>query len=114
MADQEGQLIWRKTGWYGRWYAIVDGERVRVCRALGTDNKAVARRKLERLIAEGAPSHAIVEAKETVAQYAEAWVKSREERGLRSTEWERRHWEHVWKPEIGAMTLSQVKAQDIR
>lgn len=114
MSEQDGQLIWRKTGWYGRWYAIVDGERVRICRALGTDNKAVARRKLERLIAAGAPTAADVEAAETVGQYAEAWLKAREGRGLRSVEYERRHWKQTWKAEIGDMPLAAVKAQHIR
>ena len=47
---EEGQLIWRRTRWYGRFWAVVDGERIRVCRALGANNKAVAKRKLQRLV----------------------------------------------------------------
>jgi hypothetical protein len=47
---RSGQLIWRKSGWVARLTVEIDGERVRVCRALGTDNKAVARRKLARLL----------------------------------------------------------------
>src|SRR5690606_29189768 len=106
---------WRKTGWYGRWYAVVDGEKVRVTRALGTTNKAAARRKLERLIAEGAePSEATMKAPETVAQYAEAWLKSREGRGLRSVDYERRHFDRLWKPEIGSMPLPDVQSEHIR
>jgi len=53
----KGQLIWRNDGWHGRYYATVDGERIRVRRKLGTDNKAVARRKLKRLVeAESVPA----------------------------------------------------------
>jgi len=66
-----GQLIWRKSGWYARLWTIVDGERVRVCRALGTTNRAVAKRKLERLLA--AENGATEDAKrpETFAEAAE-------------------------------------------
>lgn len=46
-----GQLIWRKSGWYARVWTTIDGERVRVSKALGTTNRAVAKRKLERLLA---------------------------------------------------------------
>lgn len=54
-----GQLIWRKSGWYARFTAEVEGEKLRVCRALGTTNRAVARRKLARLVeGETAPSQA--------------------------------------------------------
>jgi integrase len=66
-----GQLIQRKAGWYARVWTIVDGERVRVCRALGTQNKLVAKRKLARLLeAENATSE---DAKrpETFAEAAE-------------------------------------------
>ena len=52
---RSGQLIWRKSGWVARLTVLVDGERIRVCRALGTDNKAVARRKLARLLESDAP-----------------------------------------------------------
>jgi len=35
--QQRGQLIWKdELGWYGRFYAIVEGERARVCRTLYT------------------------------------------------------------------------------
>jgi hypothetical protein len=50
---QTGQLIWvRGVGWTARYYAIVDGERVRPNRVLQTTNKSVARGKLAKLIAE--------------------------------------------------------------
>jgi integrase len=116
MADttQKGQLVWRRTGWLGRWWATVDGERIRVARMLGTDNKAVARRKLARLIAEGNPTPEAVKAPETVDGYAKAWLDGREGRGLRSADYERRHYDRIWKPAIGAMPLAAVKSQHIR
>ena len=53
-----GQLIWRKSGWYARFWTVVDGEEVRVSRPLGTENKAVARRKMARLMAGEDPAAA--------------------------------------------------------
>jgi hypothetical protein len=52
------QLIRRATGFYARFWAIVDGEHVRGTRALGTSNAAAARVKLERIVSEAlaAPS----------------------------------------------------------
>jgi hypothetical protein len=53
---QKGQLIWKEhLGWYGRWWKVVPGQRdrVRIARALGTDDKVAASRKLAVLIAEG-------------------------------------------------------------
>lgn len=70
-----GQLIWRASGWYGRFTATVDGERVRVCRALGTENKAVAKRKLAKLIAEGVQCDP--KAAETFAEAAERVYQAR-------------------------------------
>ena len=109
-----GQLIWRKTGWYARFWTVVDGEEIRVSRPLGTDNKAVARRKMARILA-GETTAEDAKAKcETADQYAQAWLDGRDAKDLRSGEYERRHWDHIWKREIGAMPLDAVKAQHIR
>jgi integrase len=51
-----GQLVWQKRGWSARVWREIDGERVRVRVPLDTANRAVAARKLERLLAdESAP-----------------------------------------------------------
>lgn len=44
-----GQLLWSGKSWSARYWAVVDGERVRRCVSLGTDNRAVAAAKLARL-----------------------------------------------------------------
>jgi integrase len=44
----------RPSGYYGRFWAVVDGERIRVTKALGTTNRQAAKVKLARLIAEAA------------------------------------------------------------
>ena len=40
-----GQLIWVGKNWSGRYWATVDGVRVRRCVSLGTDNRTIARAK---------------------------------------------------------------------
>jgi integrase len=52
MARQRtGQLIKRASGWYARVWTTIDGERVRVMRALGTQSKPAAKAKLARMLA---------------------------------------------------------------
>ena len=56
--EQKGQLYWlEKYGWHGRWYATVEGERVRVSRCLHTEDKEVAELQLAQLI-RGSLKHA--------------------------------------------------------
>jgi hypothetical protein len=78
-----GQLIWRTSGWAARFMAVVDGERVRVCRPLGTDNKAVARRKLARLLeSNGSLSNAEVARPDTFEEAAVRIVEGQRVGGL--------------------------------
>jgi hypothetical protein len=74
--------VWKSGEWVARFTATVDGERVRVWRPLGTDSKQAARRKLERLMAAGAPS--VEEAKriDTFEEAARASVKRQAAEGL--------------------------------
>lgn len=72
-----GQLIWRTNGWSARFMAVVDGERVRVCRPFSTDNKAVARRKLARLLeSHGSLSNAEVVRPDTFEEAAVRIIES--------------------------------------
>lgn len=48
--EATGGLVWRKKGWGGRVRVLVDGEYVRKVIDLGTKDKAVARRKLAKLV----------------------------------------------------------------
>jgi integrase len=110
-----GQLIWRVSGWHARITTVVDGERVRVCRPLGTTNKAVANRRLSALLDADAPPDASQSAaQESVAAYAEAWLAAREARGLPTAQNERRYWTRVWKPVLGRLELDAVRASHIQ
>jgi integrase len=44
-----GSLLWRSTGWYGRYFTNVDGVRTRICEDLGTKNELIARQRLAKL-----------------------------------------------------------------
>lgn len=85
---------------------MVDGKRVRASRALGTSNKAAAKAKLRALVRrEGAPpSAAEAQDEVTVNEYAEPHLR----------DGDRAHWERIWRPAVGAMALSHVRAADIR
>lgn len=45
-----GTLVWHKEQWYGRYWATVDGERVRKFEPLGTKNELIARQRLAALV----------------------------------------------------------------
>jgi hypothetical protein len=78
-----GSLVWRKSGWSARYWTKIDGEYIRVCVPLGTDNKAVARRKLARLLEAEGPTDAEAAAQiETFEVAARAAVSKQAEQGL--------------------------------
>jgi hypothetical protein len=85
---RKGSLVWRKSGWHARFWALVDGEWIRVVRPLGTDNKAVARRKLARLVAEAnagaTPNARDASAAETLWDACTRIVKQQGEDGLKT------------------------------
>ncbi len=112
---RKGSLVWRKSGWFGRYWATVDGEKVRVIVPLGTSHKAAATRKLERLVADATPVAAeVTSSVETVDSYAEGWLKARVARGLPSAANERRYYERIWKPTIGHLRLDEVRAAHVQ
>ena len=77
-----GTLQRRPTGWYGQYWATVDGERVRLTRALGTHNRAVAKRKLAKLVAAAQRGEvADATAAETFEEAAERVYQARVEAG---------------------------------
>jgi hypothetical protein len=66
---------------------LIDGERVKKTYELGTTDRAVARRKLARIVAELGAGTAIAadaaKPTETLEQYAKSWLKeSPENRGI--------------------------------
>jgi integrase len=115
---RKGSLEFRGKTWHARLTVTVEGESLRKWFDLGTDNKAVARRKLAKLVAEvakgQAPAPEQVRAIETANAYAEPWLAAREKRGLPSAENERRYWQHVWRPAIGHLSLAAVTSSHIQ
>lgn len=119
-----GTLIYTKgKGWCARVPVIVgyvDDKPVREKQwfELGTESRAVAKRKVAKIIADNAagvvPSPTTAKAPETVDAYADTWLKDREARKIRATEYERKYYERIWRPAIGMKALGDVTAADVR
>jgi integrase len=107
-----GGLFQRKGQWYARFRKDVEGETVRVVRALGTDNKQVARAKLARLLKEELPVDQATRG-ETFEEAARRVADAQVAAGSKSwTENLSRLREHVF-PELGSMPVETIKARHI-
>jgi integrase len=116
--ERKGTLVWRASGWCARVTVTIDGEPVKKWYPLGTDNKAAAKRKLARLTAklaaEGPPDPSESTRQDTVKEYAEDWLSSRELRGIGMVRDERINLtRHVY-PEIGNLPIDKVQPSHIR
>lgn len=109
----KGQLIWTGGGWSGRFYAMVDGVRIRTMRPLGTDNRAVAARKLAALVS-GAVSVTSAAATETFEVAGRQVVARQKADGLTTWHDRLRRLERYAFPLIGAMPVDKIRAADIR
>jgi hypothetical protein len=106
--SQDGQLIWRNGSWHARLYAEVDGERIRVRRKLDTDNKAVARRKLARLVRAANPSHQEAERAETFEEAARRVMEGQQE-SVKTWRERLSRLEHYAFPHIAKLPVGQVR-----
>ncbi len=110
---RSGTLALRKLGWHARVTIERDGETVREWVALGTTSKAVARRKLAKLVHGDAPEPDR-RAVETLGVYAQTWLETRAALGLASAPNERRYWDFYWEPALGSMLLREVRPSHVR
>jgi integrase len=119
---RKGSLEFRGKTWHARLTVTVDGVNVRKWFNLESDNKAVARRKLARLMAEqvatAGPSVAelAVQArrKETVADLAAAYGERRKAEGVKTWKDEDRWLRLDVLPAIGSMPVDAVKPAHVR
>lgn len=109
----DGQLLWVGKSWSGRYWAIVDGVKVRRCVTLGTDNRTVARAKLARLVAGEADAGAIQRA-ETFEEAARRIVKAHGEQGLKTWVERLSRLERFAFPELGALAVTAVRPAHVR
>src|SRR5262245_1887748 len=115
---RKGTLEFRSGSWHARLTVTVEGESIRRWFDLGTDNKAVARRKMARLIAEhAAPTvEAVAEAAKRVETYAELAArvqKLREADGVRDAAREHDREEKHILPELGPRPIDSIRSEDI-
>src|SRR5690606_19742364 len=110
----KGSLYWATSGWRARLTVTIDGERVRKSYDLETQDKAVARIKLNRLIAAGTseqPTEEDAKREETFQEAAERLLKSST---IRSKEYRKgRLRNHVYQA-FGSKPVSQIRRGDIR
>ncbi len=109
---RKGHLEWRKCGWCARLTVNVDGESIQQWHKLGTENRAVARRKMARLVAANLPMESAAElaaSEETVNAFGTDWIAKREALALPTAAYERRIFERIWRPAIGPLALSAAR-----
>jgi integrase len=113
---RKGSLVWAKSGWRARVTVEVDGETIQRTIDLGTTIRAVAKRKLARIVAEHASPEAIAEATKpaTVSTYAEGFFEGREARGVTSSKKEKSIFTCYWEKAIGHLLLADVRANHVR
>lgn len=107
-----GQLIWRKSGWHARYIKTVDGERIRVCEPLHTENKVAARAKLKRMLA-APPGETVEVHPETVAEACERVHEARKADGSKDAKNEIARLRQYAVPAIGHLEAARVKPTDI-
>ena len=115
---RKGSLEFRSGSWHGRLTVTVDGESIRKWFDLETDNRAVARRKLARVVAQQHPTSieavAVLAAhEETYAELSKRVGASRRLEGLADCRTEESR-ESVWvTPEIGHLVIGAVRPEHI-
>lgn len=100
-------------GWYGRWFAVVDGVRMRVTRKLDTHNKAVARRKLNRLVAGGDAGREAIERSETFAEVATRVHAARVADDVVTVKDEWARLDRFVLPHVGGTDITKIATSDV-
>ncbi len=109
---RKGGLIQRNGQWYGRFRTEVDGETIRVVRALGTDSRAVAKSKLARLMSSELALESAGEG-ETFEQAARRVNDGHRDVGVKNWKRELARLEHHIFPVIGSMPAAAIRARHI-
>ena len=109
-----GQLVWRKSGWAARFWAIVDGVKVRVTRDLATKSKAVARRKLARLLESESPTPAEAARVESFEEAALRIVAVQKAEGLRTWGDRLGRLRRFAFAELGHMQVTEIRPGHVR
>ncbi len=113
-----GTLILTKAGLAARVPVLVDGVRVKRWFNLGTDNRALARRKLARLIEDlernEEPTPERVAAVETFAEAAARVVKRQRGEGLKTWKEREQRLRDFALPRIGSTPVDKIRVADVR
>src|SRR5882724_7679828 len=118
---RKGTLEFRGKSWHARLTVTVEGESLRKWFDLGTDNKAVARRKLARLIDEQSKANPPTIAElaeeaandETVAQAVRRVVKHQGTEGLKTWKERLSRLERYALPALAKLRIKTVRPLDL-
>ncbi|HKO53333.1 MAG TPA: tyrosine-type recombinase/integrase, partial [Polyangiaceae bacterium] len=119
---RKGTLEMRGKTWHARMTVTVDGESIRPWFDLGTDNKAVARRKMARLLKEQKATDApTIEAlaefakePETVAEATARIVERQGREGLKTWRERLSRLARYALPELGKLAIARVRPSNVR
>jgi integrase len=106
--------------WRGRISKDEDGTTTRPIYTLGTTDKALAKRKLAKLVRDVAAGLDVedqaltADAPETVKEYAKAWLEKREAQGISMAPYERANLKHHALDAIGRLPLCDVTSSHVR
>jgi integrase len=109
-----GTLYWTKTGWRARLPVLVDGVRVKKSFDLETTDKAVARIKLARLVAQNAAAEVLAVEAKRLETFSEATKRIVGESGIRSKDARLARLRTYAFPAFGAKTVDAITAGDVR
>ncbi|HMR80814.1 MAG TPA: hypothetical protein PKD61_37145, partial [Polyangiaceae bacterium] len=114
---RKGTLVLQKRGWAARIWTQVDGEWIRVTLSLGTMNKAVARRKMARLVAEANAGAAVTageaKAADTFKVATERVHKQRVKDGVKDAKNELHRLRAFAFEEMGDMPVTEVQTLNV-
>lgn len=113
-----GTLIWTKAGLAARVPVVIDGVRTKRWFALGTDNKAIARRKLARIVEDleknEEPTPERVAAVETFAEASDRVVQRQRSEGLKTWKEREQRLRDFALGRIGSAPVDKIRVSDIR
>ena len=112
-----GTLVHQKRGWCARIPQVVEGVRVKPIYFLGTDSRALAKRRMQRLIADleagKVPDENAGTRPETVAEAADRWHVQRAKDGVKSAKTEIARLRAFALPTLSALDVTAVEPTDI-
>jgi len=112
--QREGRLYYVKSGWRAQLTVTLDGVSVRKSFDLETHDRAAAKVKVRRLLQQSLPTSEQAAAPITIGDFGEQWLARREAQKIAAVGYERRYFERIWRPKLGALPFARVSVADVQ